>query len=156
MPKSRRMRKGGGWFDSIFGSTSKNKYPDYNYVGSNSYNSSTSVGSNNYPSSIGSSLKNSYNNTMDSLRQKNYMPSIMQKNRNSDLQQNPYSLPNYGTRGGRTYKKSKKMRGGYSANISTTRFSDAASFSEPTANPQAMVGGRTKRNRKHRGSRKHR
>jgi hypothetical protein len=48
------------------------------------------------------------------------------------------------------------MRGGYSANISLTRFSDAASFSGDTAKPQAMVGGKTRRNRKHRGSRKRR
>ena len=69
-------------------------------------------------------------------------------------QYDPNAQTPYGGR--RRRRKSKKMRGGYSANISSTRFSDAASFSGDTAKPQAMVGGKTRRNRKHRGSRKRR
>jgi hypothetical protein len=57
------------------------------------------------------------------------------------------------TQGGR---RKRRMRGGYSDNMSTTNLaSRAASFSGSTARAQAYVGGRTKRRcHKHKGSRK--
>ena len=60
------------------------------------------------------------------------------------------------TYGGRK-RKSRRMRGGYSDNMSMTNLaSRAASFSGETARPQAYVGGkRTKRRcHKHKGSRR--
>jgi len=43
-------------------------------------------------------------------------------------------------------RKSKRMRGGYSSNISTTNLAaSAGSFSGSTARAQAYVGGRTKK-----------
>jgi hypothetical protein len=60
------------------------------------------------------------------------------------------------TYGGRK-RKSRRMRGGYSDNMSMTNLaSRAAPFSGETARPQAYVGGRRTKRRchKHKGSRK--
>ena len=60
------------------------------------------------------------------------------------------------TYGGRK-RKSRRMRGGYSDNMSTTNLaSRAASFTGETARAQAYVGGRKTKRRchKHKGSRR--
>jgi hypothetical protein len=57
------------------------------------------------------------------------------------------TTPTYPGTGGR---RTKRKRGGYSANFSRTNLaSHAASFSGKTAQPYNWVGGKTKRHRKH-------
>lgn len=57
--------------------------------------------------------------------------------------------------GGRRTKRRRHMKGGFKDNTPTTGLaSNAASFSGTTAQPQTIVGGRTRRHR--RKSRKHR
>ena len=65
------------------------------------------------------------------------------------------SPPTYPVTGGRK-RRSHRMRGGYSNNISTTNLAaSAGSFSGSTARAQAYVGGRTKK-RCHINKRSHR
>lgn len=53
-------------------------------------------------------------------------------------------------------KKTKKMRGGYEANTNYKSITNnAAPFTQPTAKPQVMLGGRSKKYRRHNKSRKH-
>ena len=63
---------------------------------------------------------------------------------------NPPAAPAYGGR----KRRSNRMRGGYSSNISTTNLAaSAGSFSGSTARAQAYVGGRTKKRcRRHKRS----
>jgi len=59
------------------------------------------------------------------------------------------------TYGGRSRRR--RMRGGFKDNTPTTGLaSHTASFSGPTAKPQNLVGGRTKRRNRHSKSCKHR
>lgn len=52
-------------------------------------------------------------------------------------------------------KKTKKMRGGYEANINHKSIANnAASFTQPTAKPQVWVGGKSRKYRRHNKSRK--
>lgn len=137
MPKgkrSRRMRKGGlfGW-------------------GESSTTSSTAPSSGSSWTSMFSSTPATPATPTASYGQPKRYPS--QYPSTQPQQYDPNAPAPYG---GRRRRKSKKMRGGYSANISLTQFSDAAPFSGDTARPQAMVGGKTRRNRKQRRSRKHR
>jgi hypothetical protein len=61
---------------------------------------------------------------------------------------NSFQSPGYG--GKRRRHKSRRMRGGYSDNVSMTNLaSRAASFSGETARPQAYVGGRRTKRRCH-------
>lgn len=63
--------------------------------------------------------------------------------------------PSYG--GKRRRRKSRRMRGGYSDNVSMTNLaSHAAPFSGETARPQAYVGGRRTKRRCHTHKRSHR
>ncbi len=65
------------------------------------------------------------------------------------------STSTYGGKRGK--RKSRRMRGGYSDNMSTTNLaSSAAPYSGETARAQAYVGGRRTKRRchKHKGSRK--
>lgn len=65
------------------------------------------------------------------------------------------NLMSTSTYGGRT--KRRRMRGGYSPNSSTTGLATtAAPFSGQTAKPHTWVGGKTKRRRGSRKSRRHR
>jgi hypothetical protein len=66
-----------------------------------------------------------------------------------------YQSPGYG--GKRRKHKSRRMRGGYSDNVSMTNLaSHAAPFSGATARPQAYVGGRRTKRRCHKHKRTHR
>jgi hypothetical protein len=65
--------------------------------------------------------------------------------------QNNYQAPAYG--GKRRRYKSRKMRGGYTDNVSLTNLaSRAAPFSGETARAQAYVGGRKTRRRRYKKS----
>lgn len=67
---------------------------------------------------------------------------------------NSYQPPAYG--GKRRRHKSRRMRGGYSDNVSMTNLaSRAAPFSGATARPQAYVGGRRTKRRCHTHKRSH-
>lgn len=66
-----------------------------------------------------------------------------------------YQQPNQGYRPYGGKRRTKKMRGGYHDNTPTTGVaSHAAPFSGETARPHNWVGGRSRRNRKRRGSRR--
>jgi hypothetical protein len=68
---------------------------------------------------------------------------------------NSYKFPGYG--GKRRKRRSHRMRGGYSDNVSMTNLaSRAAPFSGSTARPQAYVGGRRTKRRCHTHKRTHR
>ena len=68
---------------------------------------------------------------------------------------NSFQSPGYG--GKRRKHKSRRMRGGYSDNVSMTNLaSHAAPFSGATARPQAYVGGRRTKRRCHKHKRTHR
>lgn len=75
----------------------------------------------------------------------------------SDTASTPSATENTTSTYGGRKRKSHRMRGGYSDNMSTTNLaSRAASFSGETARAQAYVGGRKTKRRchKHKGSRK--
>jgi hypothetical protein len=59
-----------------------------------------------------------------------------------------YTTTSYGGKKRRTMRR-KRMRGGYTDNISLSNLaSNAASFTGVTAQPHTWVGGKTKRNRR--------
>jgi hypothetical protein len=134
--RSRRMRRGGlfGWGEST---------PDVT-------SSTGSTGSDSGLTSWFSSTKKPAPPSPypASQAQSQYNPSTSQYNP-STSQYNPSSQPNYGGK----KRRSKRMRGGYSANSSSTSLSNSMPFSGSTAKPHSMVGGRTRRY-KHKRSRK--
>ena len=70
-----------------------------------------------------------------------------------------YGNTGYGNAGygGKTKRNRKSMKGGYNANSPTTGLATtAAPFSGPTAQPQTIVGGRTRKRRTGRKSRRQR
>ena len=137
MPKrnrSRRMRRGGlfGWGESTPTASGSSTGSD---SGLTSWFSSTKKPAppSPYPSS---------------QAQSQYNPSTSQYNP-STSQYNPSSQPNYGGK----KRRSKRMRGGYHSNSSSSSLSNSMPFSGSTAKPHSMVGGRTRRY-KHKRSRK--
>ena len=140
MPKrnrSRRMRRG-GWLDSLLGTSSPTA-------------STTST-----DSGIGSWFSSTKKPTPPPYVPPSPSPSPSSSQYNPSSPQSPYnpsqSQPNLGGK----RRKSRKMRGGYSANSSSTSLSNSMPFSGSTAKPHAMVGGRTKKYHKKKRSRRHR
>ena len=142
MPKNnkskRNKRRGGGMFDYFTGnssgtSSSSSSEPGWFDSLKKKASSATSSASSLWPGSTSSNTTSTYSSPTPAPA--------------------PAPVTQYPTQGGR---RRRKMRGGYSDNVSTTNLaSSAAPFSGSTARAQAYVGGKTKRrSHKHKGSRK--
>ena len=149
MPKrnrSRRMRRGGlfGWGESTPTASGSSTGSD---SGLTSWFSSTKKPA---PPSPYPSSQSQYNPSTSQYNPSTsqYNPSTTQYNP-STTQYNPSSQPNYGGK----KRRSKRMRGGYHSNSSSSSLSNSMPFSGSTAKPHSMVGGRTRRY-KHKRSRK--
>jgi hypothetical protein len=123
MQKRNRSRKmSGGFLDSLSSSISSG-WNSLSQGASNAWNKTKTATSNAYASATGSSTPSTYTSTAS-------------------------VTPTYTTGGKR---KSKKMRGGYHPNSSTTNLASSASSISgiKTAQPHNWVGGKTRRHRKH-------
>jgi len=129
--RSRKMR--GGFLDSLTSSISSG-WNSLSQGASNAWNKTKSAATTAYTSATNASTTPS-----------SYTPTTPTTN----------VTPTY-TTGGR--KRSRKMRGGYQPNSSTTNmaFTAAPISGIKTAQPHNWVGGKTRRHRKHKHSRSHR
>lgn len=130
MPKRNRLRKTmkGGFLDELS-----------NNISSMSDSLVSGV------SNIWDKTKNAASSLTGSTSSSSYVPQTTSTN----------NLMSTSTYGGRT--KRRRMRGGYSPNSSTTGLATtSAPFSGQTAKPHTWVGGKTKRRKGSRKSRRHR
>ncbi len=128
--RSRTRKMSGGFLDSLSNSISSG-WNSLSQGASNAWNKTKSAATNAYTSA-----------TTSSSAPTSYTPTTSVS-------------PTY-TTGGR--KRSRKMHGGYHPNSSTTNlaFRAAPISGIKNAQPHNWVGGKTKRNRKHKGSRSRR
>ena len=144
MPKRHHRKMKGGFLESL-GST-LSSWGSSVSQGANSLWDKTKKATSSATSSLTASAPTS-SYTPTSTAPTSTVPSL------SSTSSNTSSLPTPKAFGGR--KRSKKMRGGFSPNSTTTGLaSSAGPFSGQTAQPKNWVGGRTRKHKKH--GKKHR
>jgi hypothetical protein len=132
MPKKHRSKKMRGGWDWPWGKKEESTYGSSDGSGSGMWDSFTK--------SVGS-ITDSASSMVSSSPSTSTTP-----NSTTNTYQPPVS-------GGKRRRKSHRMRGGYSDNVSMTNLaSRAASFSGATARAQAYVGGKRTRRRHHKKS----